>query len=59
MISKGPLSNMDEKEISAADLAKLQQSPYYNNEFELMDFSPEHSMTLPLEPQASYWPFSK
>lgn len=54
-ISKGPMDLQDEAE----GYAIPKDDPYYNLEFEITDFSPVGSMLMPLEPEASYWPFSK
>jgi len=54
-ISKGPMDLQDEAE--GYEIPK--EDPYYNLEFEITDFSPVGSMLMPLEPEASYWPFSK
>jgi hypothetical protein len=53
-ISKGPLAQRD-----IVDGYEVPQSPYYNLEFEITDFAPKHSMNMPLEPEAAYWPFSR
>lgn len=53
-ISKGALAAKD-----LAEGYEENPSPYYNLEFEITDFAPNHTMTLPLEPEATYWPFSK
>jgi serine/threonine protein kinase len=55
-ISKGPLAQRDQAEGFSIPPNEI---PYYNLEFEITDFAPKHSMTLPLEPEATYWPFSK
>jgi len=53
-ISKGPLAMRD-----IIDGYEVPQGPYYNLEFEITDFAPKHSMNMPLEPEAAYWPFSR
>jgi serine/threonine protein kinase len=53
-ISEGPLAKEDEK-----DGIEKPRSPYYNLEFEVTDFAPVGAMKIPLEPEATYWPFSK
>lgn len=55
-ISKGPLAQKDCAEGYETPESMI---PYYNLEFEITDFAPMHTMTLPLEPEATYWPFSK